>query len=89
MRAGTKPRTAPVAGSIECAIVLQLVQQIAHNIYVVRGNDKGAVGYALDLAVVGIGQIKRVANSTFIITPYNVDIMGDLLDELESNGAFY
>ena len=35
------------------------------------------------------GQIKRVANSTFIITPYNVDIMGDLLDELENNGAFY
>ena len=34
-------------------------------------------------------QIKRVANSTFIITPYNVDIMGDLLDELENNGAFY
>ena len=30
-----------------------------------------------------------VANSTFIITPYNVDIMGDLLDELENNGAFY
>ena len=28
-------------------------------------------------------------NSTFIITPYNVDIMGDLLDELENNGAFY
>ena len=27
--------------------------------------------------------------STFIITPYNVDIMGDLLDELENNGAFY
>ena len=35
------------------------------------------------------GQIKRVANSTFIITPYTVDIMGDLLDELENNGAFY
>ena len=35
------------------------------------------------------GQIKRVANSTFIITPYNVDIMGDLLDELESNGVFF
>ena len=34
-------------------------------------------------------EIKRVANSTFIITPYNVDIMGDLLDELENNGAFY
>ena len=35
------------------------------------------------------GQIKRVANSTFIITPYNVDIMGDLLDELENNGVFF
>ena len=45
-----------------------------------------------DLSLIHIsnnGQIKRVANSTFIITPYNVDIMGDLLDELEKNGAFY
>lgn len=34
------------------------------------------------------GQIKRVANSTYIITPYNVDVMGDLIGELESNGMF-
>lgn len=34
------------------------------------------------------GQIKKVANSTYIITPYNVDVMGDLIDELESNGMF-
>ncbi len=34
------------------------------------------------------GQIKRVANSTYIITPYNVDVMGDLIDELENNGIF-
>ena len=33
-------------------------------------------------------RIKRVATSTFIITPYNVDIMGDLIDELENNGVF-
>lgn len=33
------------------------------------------------------GNIKRVANNTFIITPLNVDIMGDMLiDELENNG---
>lgn len=32
------------------------------------------------------GQIKRVANSTYIITPYNVDVMGDLIDELENSG---
>lgn len=35
------------------------------------------------------GQIQRVANSTYIITPYNVDIMGDLLDELENSGVFF
>lgn len=35
------------------------------------------------------GQMKRVANSTFIITPFNVDVMGDLLlDELESSGMY-
>ena len=34
------------------------------------------------------GQIKRIAVSTYIITPYNVDIMGDLIDELENNGLY-
>lgn len=35
------------------------------------------------------GQLKRVANSTFIITPYNVSITGDLLEELENSGMFF
>lgn len=35
------------------------------------------------------GLIKKVANCTFIITPYNVGVMGDLLDELENNGFYY
>ncbi len=47
------------------------------------------VDFLSGVAYANNGQIKRVANSTFIITPYNVDIMGDLLDELESNGAFF
>lgn len=34
------------------------------------------------------GKIQRVASSTFIITPYNVDMVGDLLGELENNGLF-
>jgi len=38
--------------------------------------------YALD------GKIKKIAISTYIITPYNVDIIGDLLDELENNGLY-
>lgn len=47
------------------------------------------VDFLSGVAYANNGQIKRVANSTFIITPYNVDIMGDLLDELESNGLYF
>ena len=35
------------------------------------------------------GQIKRVANCTFIITPYNVEFEGDIMDELESSGVYF
>ncbi len=35
------------------------------------------------------GRIKKVANSTYIITPHNVDVMGELLiDELEGAGSY-
>lgn len=47
------------------------------------------VDFLSGVAYANNGQIKRVANSTFIITPYNVDIMGDLLGELESNGLYF
>lgn len=39
--------------------------------------------YALD------GKIKKVATSTYIITPYNVDIVGDLMEELENSGVYF
>lgn len=38
--------------------------------------------YALD------GKIKKIAVSTYLITPYNVDIVGDVIDELENNGVY-
>ena len=41
------------------------------------------VAYAQD------GKIKNVAVSTFIVTPYNVDIIGDLIDELENSGVYF
>lgn len=47
------------------------------------------IDFLTGVAYANSGQIKRVANSTFIITPYNVDVMGDLLDELENNGMFF
>ena len=39
--------------------------------------------YALD------GKIKKVATSTYIITPYNVDIVGDLMEEIENSGVYF
>ncbi|MBP0989624.1 MAG: cell division protein SepF [Oscillospiraceae bacterium] len=47
------------------------------------------VDFLSGVAYANNGQIKRVANSTYIITPYNVNIMGDLLDELENNGVYF
>ena len=41
------------------------------------------VAYAQD------GKIKKVAVNTYLITPYNVDLMGDLIDELENNGLYF
>ena len=47
------------------------------------------IDFLSGVAYANNGQIKRVATSTFIITPYNVDIMGDLIGELENNGVFF
>lgn len=47
------------------------------------------IDFLSGVAYANNGQIKRVANSTFIITPYNVGIMGDLIDELENNGVYF
>ena len=35
------------------------------------------------------GKVKKVALSTYIITPSNVDILGDLIDELVNNGLYF
>ena len=47
------------------------------------------VDFLSGVAYAGEGKIKRVANSTYIITPYHVDIEGDLINELESNGLYF
>ena len=47
------------------------------------------IEFLCGVAYANNGQMKRVANNTYIITPYNVDIMGDLLDELENNGVIF
>ena len=48
------------------------------------------VDFLSGVAYANDGKIKKVAINTYIITPYNVDIMGDLIDELENSGvSFY
>lgn len=47
------------------------------------------IDFLSGVAYANAGMLKRVANSTFIITPYNVSVTGDLLDELENNGMFF
>ena len=46
------------------------------------------IDFLSGVAYAGEGKIKRVAANTYIITPYHVDIMGDLIDELESSGLY-
>ena len=41
------------------------------------------------VAYAGEGKIKKVAANTYIITPYHVELEGDLIDELESNGLYF
>jgi len=47
------------------------------------------VDFLSGVAYANEGKIKKVAVSTYIITPYNVDILGDLIDELENNGLYF
>ena len=46
------------------------------------------IDFLSGVAYAGDGKIKRVAANTYIITPYSVDIMGDLIDELENSGLY-
>ena len=46
------------------------------------------IDFLSGVAYAGEGKIKKVAANTYIITPYSVDIMGVLIDELENNGLY-
>ena len=47
------------------------------------------VDFLSGVAYASEGRIKKVAANTYIITPYHVEMVGDLLDELESNGLYF
>ena len=47
------------------------------------------IDFLSGVAYAGEGKIKKVAANTYLITPYHVDIEGDLIDELENNGLYF
>ncbi len=48
------------------------------------------IDFLTGVAYANRGNIQLVANSTFIITPYNVDLMdNNILGELENNGLYF
>ncbi len=47
------------------------------------------IDFLSGVAYASEGKIKKVAANTYIITPYHVDIEGDLIDELENNGLYF
>ena len=46
------------------------------------------IDFLSGVAYAGEGKIKKVAANTYLITPYSVDIQGDLIDERETNGLY-
>ena len=47
------------------------------------------IDFLSGVAYAGEGKIKRISANTYMITPYHVDIEGDLIDELENNGVYF
>ena len=47
------------------------------------------IDFLSGVAYAGEGKIKKVSANTYIITPYHVDLEGELIDELENNGLYF
>ena len=53
-----------------------------------KDSARRLIDFLSGVAYAGDGKIKKVSANTYIITPYSVDLMGDLIDELESSGLY-
>jgi cell division inhibitor SepF len=80
-------------GEETCAVADELIKM--HTVVLNLENtnkdvSRRIIDFLSGVAYANGGKIKRVATSTFIITPYNVDLTGDdVLDELENNGVYF
>ena len=69
---------------------LELKNLAAAPEYQRRGYGRRLVDFLSGVAYTNGGQIKPVANSTYIITPCNVNVMGEsMIDELGSHGVYF
>ena len=66
----------------KCAVVLNLESTN-------KDTARRLVDFLSGCAYAVDGKIKKVAISTYIITPYNVDIVGDLMEEIENSGVYF
>lgn len=80
-------------GEETCAVADELIKM--HTVVLNMENtnkdvSRRIIDFLSGVAYANGGKIKRVATSTFIVTPYNVDLTGDdVLDELENNGVYF
>ncbi|WP_040196928.1 cell division protein SepF [Candidatus Soleaferrea massiliensis] len=47
------------------------------------------IDFLSGVAYANNGQVQKVSSSTFIITAHNVDLMGEILDEIENGNLYY
>lgn len=55
-----------------------------------KDDSRRILDFLSGVAYANSGRIQRIATSTYIITPYNVDLTGeDLFDEFENSGVYF
>ena len=81
-----------IHATTQLKVVLVKPERFENASEIVESTNKDIARRLIDflsgVAYAGEGKIKKVAANTYIITPYHVDIMGDLIDELENNGLY-
>ena len=47
------------------------------------------IDFLSGVAYANSGRLQKIASSTFIVIPYNVEMRGEILDEIENSGIFF
>ncbi|MBQ5994325.1 MAG: cell division protein SepF [Clostridia bacterium] len=84
----TKPKS--IEDSRAVADSLNQKKTVVLNLESVRGEDaRRILDFLSGVTYANRGTMRQVANNTFMITPYNVDVNGDLISELGNNGLVF